>query len=198
MEVNIKIGLFGGSFDPVHNGHLQLANWVKIKLALNNIIFIPAAIPPHKRNLKLADSKHRYRMLQIAVESYSDFEVSDVEIKRKGISYTIDTIIYFQKKMSLDKDSLFLIIGADSLLDFLNWKTPEKIFKSCQVIVLQRPEVNLNRANPKFKQQAIIQRSPLIKISATEIRRRIKEGESISQLVPPAVEQYIYKNNLYK
>ena len=97
MEEKIRIGLLGGSFDPIHNGHLELANWVKNKLSLNRIIFIPAAVPPHKQNVKLTDSKHRYRMVEIAIENYSDFEISDVELKRNGISYTIDTIFYFKE-----------------------------------------------------------------------------------------------------
>lgn len=198
MEEKIKIGLLGGSFDPIHNGHLKLANWVRNKLFLNRIIFIPAAVPPHKQNVKLTDSEHRYRMVQIAIENYPDFEISDVELKRDGISYTIDTIFYFEKIFNLSKDNLFLIIGADSLLDFPNWKEPEKIIENCQVVVLQRPEVNLKNANPKYKRQAIILHSPLIDISATDIRRKVREGESIAQIVPPAVAQYIYEHNLYQ
>jgi nicotinate-nucleotide adenylyltransferase len=198
MVEKIKIGLFGGSFDPIHNGHLQLANWTKSKLALNRIIFIPAAIPPHKQNLILTDSKHRYRMIQIAIENYSDFEVSNIELKRSGISYTIDTIFYFKKKFELSKDNLVLIIGADSLIDFPNWKDPAKIIKNCQIVVLQRSEVNMNRANPGYLRQVMMLQSPLIDISATDIRHRVKQGESIAQFVPPAVEQYISKHSLYR
>jgi nicotinate-nucleotide adenylyltransferase len=198
MAENIKIGLFGGSFDPIHYGHLKLANWVKNKLSLNRIIFIPAAIPPHKQDLKLTDPKHRYRMIEVAIVNYPEFEVSDVELNREGISYTIDTIFYFQKKLSLKNDNLFLIIGADSLLDFPNWKNPDIILKNCQLIVLQRPGINLEQAVAKYKRSAIILQSPLIKISATEIRRRIKQGNSIFQMVSPAVEHYIYENDLYR
>jgi len=198
MEAEIKIGLFGGSFDPIHNGHLHLANWTKNKLSLNRIVFIPAAIPPHKQNMKLTDPKHRYQMVQIAIENYPNFEISDVELKRVGISYTIDTIIYFQKKYSVNKDNLFLIIGADSLLDFPNWKDPEKILKNCHIVVLKRPNVNLDRSKPQYKRPAIILQSPLIDISATDIRHRIRLGDSIARLVPLAVEQYIYEHKLYK
>ncbi len=137
-------------------------------------------------------------MVQIAIKNYQDFKISDVEIKRKGISYTIDTIYYFQKKMSLSNDDLFLIIGADSLLDFPNWRYPEKIIENCKLVVLQRSDVDINIAKPNYKKQAIILQSPLINISATDIRCRIKEGESISQFVPPAVEQYIYEYKLYQ
>ena len=198
MEEKIKIGLFGGSFDPIHNGHLRLAIWTKNRLFLDWIIFIPAAVPPHKQLMNLTHSTHRYRMIQIAIENYPEFEVSDVELKREGISYTIDTIYHYQKELMTGKDNLFLIIGADSLLDFPNWKDPDKIVKNCQLVVLQRPRVSLEQALTKFKRRAIILQSPLINISATEIRRRIREEDSISQLVPPAVERYIYEHNLYQ
>lgn len=198
MEGNIKIGLFGGSFDPIHNGHLALANWVRNKLSLSRIVFIPAAVPPHKQHLKLTDSIHRYRMVQIATENNPAFEVSDVEIKRPGISYTIDTIVFFREQLSIKKDNLFLIIGADSLLDLPDWKDPEKILDSCQVVVLQRPGVNLNKAKAEYRRQAILLPSPLIDISATDIRNRIKAGNTISQFVPPAVAQYIFEHHLYQ
>jgi len=198
MEDCIKIGLFGGSFDPIHNGHLQLASWTKDKLSLNRIIFIPAEIPPHKQHVPMTDSEHRYRMVQMAIENYPDFEISDVELKRKGISYTIDTIYYYQKLFTLCKDNLFLIIGADSLVEFSSWRYPDKILNNCQVVVLQRPEINLDKALTEFKRQVMILQSPLIEISSTKIRQRVKIGKSISDFVPPPVERYIYELNLYR
>ncbi len=198
MEGNIKIGLFGGSFDPIHNGHLQLADWTRKRLSLNRIIFIPASIPPHKQNSTLTSAKYRYQTVQIAIDSMPHFEVSDIELKRKGVSYTIDTILYFQKKYVITKHDLYLIIGADSLIDFPGWKDPDKILDNCRVVCLRRPQINLDNAPLNLKKQAIILESPLIDISATEIRKKVRSGLSISHLVPPAVEQYIIDNNLYR
>jgi len=198
MEEEINIGLFGGSFDPIHNGHLLLARWTKNELALDRVIFIPAAIPPHKQHVLLTDANHRFRMVQIAVEPYPDFEASDIELRRAGVSYTIDTVLYFKKKLKLHRRNLYLIIGADSLVDFGNWKSPEKIVANCQLAVLQRPDVDIDRAEPIFRQSAILLQSPLIDISATEIRRRVKMGLPIAELVPPAVERYIHELGLYR
>lgn len=198
MEGAIKLGLFGGSFDPIHNGHLLLANWTKEKLRLERIIFIPAAIPPHKQQMPLTNATHRYRMVQLAIESYPDFEVSDIELQRGGISYTIDTIYYFKKKFKLARRDLYLIIGADSLIDFKNWRSPDKIIANCQLVVLQRPDVDLTKAETVYRQHAIILSSPLIFISATAIRQRIREGLPITELVPAKVERYIYEFGLYR
>ncbi len=198
MEGAIKIGLFGGSFDPIHNGHLLLANWTKDELGLDRIIFIPAAIPPHKQHVPLTEANHRYRMVQLAIEPYPDFEVSDIEIQRAGISYTIDTIYHFKRKLKLPRQSLFLIIGADSLVDLPKWKSPENIVANCQLVVLQRPEIDLTQAELKYRQQAIILSSPLIPISATDIRQRVKQGLSIAELVPSSVERYIHEFGLYR
>lgn len=198
MEGNIIIGLFGGSFDPIHNGHLRLADWTRKQLSLNRVIFVPAAIPPHKKNLILSDVKYRYQIVQIAIDGIPYFEVSDIELKRKGISYTIDTILYLKKKYAITEKDLYLIIGADSLIDFHNWKNPNKILDNCQVVCLRRPQINLDNVPTNLKKQVMILDSPLIDISATEIREKVKSGAAISHLVPSAVEKYIIENDLYQ
>jgi len=197
-EETLKIGLFGGSFDPIHLGHLQLAQWTHKKLSLDRIVFIPAATPPHKLAIKLTDASHRLRMIRLAIKNYAGFEVSDVELKRSGISYTIDTILYFQRTFKLKKENLFVIIGADSLVDFPNWKDPDRILQNCQIVVLQRPGVELDRASPDLREQAIILPSPLIRISATAIRERVKKRLPIGNLVPEPVERYIREHGLYQ
>jgi len=193
-----KIGLFGGTFDPIHNGHLQLADWTKRKLSLNRIIFIPTAIPPHKQHSISANPDHRFQMVKLAIENWHNFDICDVEFKKTGISYTIDTIYYFQKLYNLNRDNLFLIVGADSLVDLPNWKDPDKILDNCRMVVLQRSEIDLHKVPHETKQQTIILSSPLIDISATKIRNRIKTCKSITNLVPVRVEQYIYEHHLYR
>lgn len=197
VEPENKICLFGGSFDPIHNGHLQLAAWTQQRLSLSKIIFIPAAVPPHKLHITLTDPKHRLQMVNLAVEDYAFFEVSDVEIKRKGISYTIDTLNYFINFNNLSKDELFLLIGADSLIDFLSWKNHEKIINNCQLVVYHRTGIDLTTVASEIKERIILLDAPLINITATNIRQKIKNSEGLKGLLPPQVIDYIYKYGLY-
>lgn len=198
MNRNVKFGLFGGSFDPVHNGHLELAKWTKNKLSLDHFIFIPAATPPHKQDVNLTDPEHRLRMVQLAIENWKGFAVSDFELKRKGVSYTIDTINYFRKQFNLKKANLNLIIGADSLVDFHTWKSPTEILRECQVVVLPRPEISLNHIADEIKNKVAILAAPLFDVSSTEIRRLIKAKQPISHLLPDSVAKYIVEHQLYR
>ncbi|MCI0493719.1 nicotinate-nucleotide adenylyltransferase [candidate division KSB1 bacterium] len=198
MPNDVRIGLFGGSFDPIHNGHLELARWTKNNLSLDQFIFIPAATPPHKQHVSLSEPEHRLRMVQLAIKDWHEFEVSDFELHRKGISYTIDTIIYFRRQFNLKKASLFLVIGADSLVDFHTWKSPARILRSCHVVVLPRPDISISHIADAIKKKVIILAAPLFDISSTEIRKLIKERQSINHLVPEPVAKYIVEHELYR
>ena len=196
-QTQLKIGLFGGSFDPIHVGHLQMANWTKEKLSLNRVFFIPAAIPPHKQNVKLTESVHRRKMIQLALESQSNLELSTIEIERNGISYSIDTVCYFKNLFHLCRENLFWLIGSDNLLDFQNWYQPEKIIDNCMVAVYKRPGLKLDKVDSGILKKVLLLDSPLINISATRIRQKIKLGESVESLIPAETMAYIIKHKLY-
>jgi len=195
----------GGSFDPVHVGHLIIARDAVEKLRLDEVIFIPASIPPHKQHLKKEDAHSRLKMLQLAVESDSHFSVSDIEVKRGGVSYTIDTV----KEISAQRpaDELTLIIGSDTLVDLHNWHKINELLGLCNVASFLRPgESDIDQIPEKVmltdecREKLLSQTfmAHLIDISSTEIRERVAEGRNIDYLVPPAVEHFIYENSLYK
>lgn len=194
----MKIGLFGGSFDPVHNGHLKIAEWTKNKLSLDKIIFIPAANPPHKLGAVIASAEHRLKMTQLAIENHPDFEISDVEILRKGISYTIDTINYYRDKFGLGPNQLFLLIGGDSLIDLPFWRCPDEIIERCTVVVFQRPGADLSAVPGFIANHVKILETPLIDISSTSIRERIAAEKTISDMIPHDVVTYIDNKGLYR
>lgn len=194
--MKLKVGIIGGTFDPVHLGHLICADFIREKQKLDKIIFVPAAIPPHKTNKHISQNKQRLSMLRMAVKDNPYFEISEYEIRKGGISYTVDTIHYF-KKNSGDDVKYFLIIGADNLLDLENWKEPDTIFREVQILVLRRPGIDVSKAEQRFVERVTFVDSPVIEISSSDIRRRIKEYTSIKYLVPKNVEKYIYKRGMY-
>ncbi len=188
------IGIFGGSFDPIHLGHLVTTRFVYEKRDLEKVIFIPNNISPLKTDLTPASSLHRMNMLKLAVESFPYFEVSDYEINRSGVSYTYYTLLELKKSYP----KLELIIGYDNLLVFDKWYLPEKIFELVTVVVMKRSTDIETVTKNEFFDSAIFIDTPTIEISATEIRKRVKKELSIEYLVPKNVKEYISKNGLYK
>jgi nicotinate-nucleotide adenylyltransferase len=189
--------MFGGTFDPPHYAHLHLARFAMKRLGLDCLYFIPAAIHALKKH-SITPASWRYKMVQAAIGSVPDFFISRIEMERSDISYSIDTIRSFKKYEHLPAQAeLFYILGLDNLNELHLWKDPEQIFKLAKVVVLDRPG---------FKHQPIIDRypqvlllaSPLYDISATEIRKKIKSGESVKGLLPAKVWQVIKENNLYR
>ncbi|MDO6355354.1 nicotinate-nucleotide adenylyltransferase [Caloramator sp. CAR-1] len=196
-----NIGLFGGTFNPIHLGHLIIANEVLESLRLDKIIFIPTGVPPHK-DIGVVKGKHRFEMVKLAIEDNPYFEVSDIEIKRLDYSYTYDTLKELQKIYYVNK--FRFIIGYDAFLEIDSWKNVKEVFKMAQFVVVNRNVESremlklIEEKCNKFDGEAIYLKVPNIEISSTEIRKRINEGKSIKYLLPDKVIDYIQKNDLYR
>jgi nicotinate-nucleotide adenylyltransferase len=190
----MKIGVFGGTFDPVHYGHLITAVAVKEIRNLDKIIFIPSFIAPHKTDRISSSPEHRIEMLKMAIRDIPYFDYSDYEIKKKGVSFTIDTLKFLKNQY----DDIELIIGYDNLLDFSNWKDPDEILKLITLVVLKRKVQNEPVEKDKFYYSAQIIETPTIEISSTDIRNRVRNNLPVKFLVPDPVMEYIKHFNLYK
>jgi nicotinate-nucleotide adenylyltransferase len=190
----LKVGVYGGSFDPIHNGHLITAQAVKEMRELDRIIFVPSYISPHKQDVETSDIEHRVNMLQLAIKPIPYFEVSDVEINRKMVSYTVDTL----RELSERYKHIELIIGYDNIFKFHTWRQPDEIIRLAKLVVLRR-KLNIPRGKQnKFYRVAAFVKSPFIQISGSVIRRRASENLPINFMVPEKVQEYILKNKLYK
>jgi nicotinate-nucleotide adenylyltransferase len=189
-----RIGIYGGTFDPIHHGHLITAQSVKELRKLDKIVFIPSYISPHKKDLKASASEHRINMLKLAVRDVPYFDWSDFEITRENISYTIDTL----QEMKKHYDEIELILGADNMRTFDTWKSPDQIVKLATLIVLRRRTDSVSNSDNKYAENAVFLETPRIDISGTIIRRRVREGLPIDFLVPQNVMKYIYNFKLYK
>ncbi|KXG74626.1 putative nicotinate-nucleotide adenylyltransferase [Fervidicola ferrireducens] len=202
---NVKrIGIMGGTFDPIHFGHLVTAEEARINFELDKVIFVPTGNPPHKKDYEVTEPEHRYLMTALATNSNPFFEVSRIEIERKGYSYTVDTLNQLVEIYGKDT-SLFFISGADAVLDILTWKNIKGVLDVCTFIAATRPGYPIKKLKDKLEEikklygkDVYLLEVTAIAISSTEIRRRVKEGRSIKYLVPEGVEEYILKNGLYR
>lgn len=189
-----RVGIFGGTFDPIHHGHLITAQSVKEIRNLDKIIFIPAFISPHKQHEKASGAEHRINMLKLALDDIPFFECSDFEIKQHTISYTVDTLREFKNYY----DDIDLIIGYDNIFKFHTWKSPDEILKLANIVVLRRKSSYPIEYIDEYVESAIFVQTRGIEISATDIRNRVHSNLPIHYLVPKEVEDYIYKHKLYK
>ena len=198
-----RIGVFGGSFDPVHLGHLTIAQDAVEQLELDRLIFVPAAVSPFKQHRQPVEGRHRFEMLQLATADNLQFEVSDLELARGGVSYTVDTIQHLQGEHP--GAELFFIVGLDSLVEMHRWHRVEDLLTICTVVPFGRggedPEAVAEKSELSnvWKEQLLARliRIHEVEVSASEIRMRVAEGLSIHYLVPPEVEMYIAEHHLY-
>lgn len=197
----MKIAIFGGSFNPIHNAHVKLAQRFVDELGLDKVIFVPTNTTPLKDNSEIVTPFHRYNMCEIALEDFDNFEVSDVEIKREGLSYSSDTIAYFKEQFK--NDELFFIMGADMFVTLEKWHNFEYIFKNVTILTAPRDGYDyeylcdIKKSYDKYSCKAYITEEYIEDLSSTEIRDMIKEDKNISAYLNDEVIKYIFNNKLY-
>lgn len=197
MQKLKKIGLFGGTFDPPHHAHLMLAEWLISYLELDLIYFIPASIHAFKNDTILTSGNTRLKLIRAAIKHFPKFKVSQIEIKRDSVSFTIDTLRTFMQFENIANAKLYYIIGLDNLLEFHLWKEPDDILNLCTVVVLNRPGLNKKVELSKYYKKVKFINSPMFQLSSTFIRQRISEGKPFASFVPLNVFKLIIKNKLY-
>ena len=198
---NVKYGIMGGTFNPIHYAHLFIADEVRDLFNLDKIIFMPTGTPPHKNNLNI-DAFHRYSMTKLAVANNNKFTVTDIEVLNQDISYTVDTM---QKLKSHHPDiDFYFITGTDAILELPTWKDPKTLLSLCKFISVNRPnyaddslELKIKEITDNFGGEIFLVNGPELNLSSTQIRERVKDGKTIKYLVPDEVNDYILKNKLY-
>lgn len=198
-----KIGIMGGTFDPIHYAHLATAEFIRIKYQLDKILFIPSGNPPHKTNRTIIDKYHRYNMVLLSTMTNEKFEVSSIEIDKDEKTYTVDTLR--QLNIIYPDSELYFITGADAICDIESWRDVEENFKLATFIAATRPGISLLKAQDKIEKlrekynaNILTIYVPSLDISSTYIREQIKENNSVRYLIPENVEKYIYEKLLYK
>lgn len=195
-----KLGVMGGTFNPIHYGHLVAAEEALFQFSLDHILFLPSGKPPHKVSLSLASAEDRYQMVRLATCDNERFSVSRYEIDKSEISYTVDTMT--QLKSESPNDDFFFITGADAILEILTWKKPDELLEVCTCIAATRPGYPLTKLKSISQrlgagERVKVMKIPALTISSTDIRRRVKTGRPIKYLVPSDVEKYIHRHRLY-
>ncbi|MGN1411402.1 MAG: nicotinate (nicotinamide) nucleotide adenylyltransferase [Oscillospiraceae bacterium] len=197
----MNIGLFGGSFNPIHNGHIHLAKSVNSAINLDKTILIPSKISPHKSNDEYVSNEHRFNMCKLAIENLPNFEVSDFELSREGISYSIYTVRHFKEKYP--NDNLFLLIGSDMFLTFDQWRDYIEIMSKVTLAVISRQDGDYNSLLEKSRElsrygKIVIPKVKPLEVSSTEIRKNIAFNKYYPCNLDEKVVQYIKSNNLYR
>jgi nicotinate-nucleotide adenylyltransferase len=191
----VKTGIMGGTFNPIHYGHLLIAEEVRHIKGLDRIVFIPAAHPPHKREEGMIDIRHRYQMAVLATSSNPHFAVSDLEMKRPGPSYTVDTVE--ELSALCPREELYFIMGSDAFSEIDSWREVGRLMTLCRFIVVDRKDRPLKSLKPEMMGRVDIVWCLSLNISASDIRMRIREGKPVKYLLPEKVEEYIHRHKLY-
>lgn len=201
-----RVGVIGGTFDPVHYGHLVIAEEVYAALDLAEMVFVPAGHPPHKPDSLVATARHRLAMLELAIANNAHFSISRVDLERPGPSYTVETLRQLRQQWG-EQTAIYFLIGWDSLEDFLTWHDPAGVLEQLSYLVaVRRPGYaeeseyrdSLEARLPGIKQRLVVVSAPQLEISSTDLRTRIAEGRPIKYQVPESVEQYIEQFRLYQ
>jgi nicotinate-nucleotide adenylyltransferase len=198
----MNIGVFGGTFDPIHLGHLAVAEEVRASLGLAEVLFIPAGHPWLKADRPISPAKPRVEMVNLAIVGHPHFKLSTCEVDRPGPSYAVDTIDILQQQLGTEA-RLFFFLGSDALSELPQWKEPSRLIQICHLVAFTRPGFalppleSLESAIPGLSQHVTFVEVPQVDISATQIRNRVSRGASIHGLVPQAVERYIQEQGLY-
>jgi nicotinate-nucleotide adenylyltransferase len=191
----VRLGIFGGTFDPIHLGHLRAAETAREGLSLDLVAFVPAAVPPH-RSGELACANDRFAMACLACAHHPSFVAWDTELQRPGPSYTVETVETIRAERP--GDELFLVVGADTWPEMMTWREPERLFGLVTVAVVDRPEVAARTDRLRTGKGRVCRvEGPALPISATAVRERVRRGQSVRFLVPDAVADYIAKRRLY-
>ena len=198
--IRARIGIMGGTFDPIHYGHLVIAEAARYTFSLDKVIFIPTGRPPHKRNSDYTEAAYRAEMASLAISSYPHFALSLIEVERSGFSYSVDTVAAIAKEYHHNAD-LYFITGADAVLEIDTWHKTEQLVELCRFVAATRPGFDLSRLEQlpaQWRAKIDVMEIPGLDISSTDIRLRVKEDKPIKYLLPEPVEQYIYQHHLYK
>jgi nicotinate-nucleotide adenylyltransferase len=199
----MKTGVLGGTFDPIHNGHILMAESALSHLNLFEVLFIPAGCPCFKSKKAVTPARHRLRMVKLAIAGKPSFRFSAMEVERAGVTYTVDTIRALKSSLE-PQDELFFIMGWDSLKEFHLWHQAAELISLCRLVVVPRagcpkPDIaELEKEIPGLMQHIIMLDSPVIEVSSSDIRQRVKNGMDIRGLVPDAVAEYIAEKGLYR
>lgn len=199
----MRLGILGGTFDPIHFGHLLAAEESRATLGLSQVLFVPAAVPPHKQGHPILPIEHRLTMVRLAIADNPGFAISTVDITRPGPHYTVDTVQRLAQEWDTDPDHTYFIMGVDSLANLLAWHHPAQLVSACHLAVVTRPDYRANldeleAALPGLSDRVDWVDMPAMGISSSDLQRRVRAGGSIRYQTPPAVERYIAEHQLYR